>query len=211
MTSDEKTLQHDLDLARADVHRAEAHLALGRLASIQMQIDDLRGTSLWAEHELTYAGALAAMMDPGAHTAFEEALIRISELEEANPALEMRAHEEFGKYLIGKRAFTAARKHYQAAEKVAEELDQVEDVAHFQMCIIRIDLEQDHNPQFVALQKLKEAAKDGYTWQEQREAWIHYTEQFREAGRQLVAARKGTEATVDYFRGVLSEIRRNRK
>lgn len=211
MTEDEKTLRHILDLARACVHRGQAYQALGYLNSVQSQIDDLAETSLWAEHELIYAGALGGMADPGAEVAFEETFERLAKLPEPDQPLKMLAHADFGKYLAEQRAYRRAREHYQFAERLAENLERVEDAAHYQMCIIRIDLEDDRNPQLGALQMLKDAAKDGYTALEQREAWIHYTEEFQGSGTQLVAARKRCEASVDYFRGVLSGIRRRRK
>src|SRR6266568_4571233 len=144
MTEDEKKLRRVLELARAAVHRGQAYQALGHLNSIQSQIDDLAGTSLWAEHELIYAGALAAMTDAmtdlGAEAAFEDALKRIATLSEPDLALEMLAHEDFGKYLAEQRALRRAREHYGLAERIAESLDQPEDAARVQLCIIRMDL-----------------------------------------------------------------------
>jgi len=211
MAADEKTLQHDIDLARADVHRGEAHLALGRLNNIQTQVEQLSGSRLWAEHQLVFAGALAAMLDPDAHQAFAEALSRVSKLDDSEQELRMRLHEDFGKYLISKKAQKAAREQYVSAERAAEDLGRPEDVARHQLCIIRIDLQQEGGVRLTAFQNLKRAAKDGYTSVQQRQAWIHYLEESSEMGRRLLAARKGGEASVDYFRGVLSEIRRNRE
>jgi hypothetical protein len=165
---------------------------------------------MWAEHELIYAGALAAMKDPDATAAFDNTFRRISELSEPNPALKMLAHGDFGKYLAEQRAFTRAREQYGLAERIAESLEQPVDVARFQMCVIRIDLEERKDPRLSAFQKLKEAAKDGYTPVEQLEAWIHYIDAFQGYGKRLVATRKGGDGSVDYFRGVLSEIKRRR-
>ncbi|MGB7438580.1 MAG: hypothetical protein WBR26_04360 [Candidatus Acidiferrum sp.] len=208
MTSDERT-QQVLNLARAAIHKGQAPLAIEYLKTIQSEIEDLASTSPWAEHELIYAGALAGMNDPAAETAFEETLERISHLSEPNRALEMRAHEDLGKYLAGKRSRSSARNHYQLAERIAVDLDRDEDVARIQLCIIRIDLEESRDPRIVSLQNLRHAAKDCYTAREQHAAWMHYDDEIQSIRNRLIAARKGSEATVDYFRGVLSEIRRN--
>ncbi len=211
MAADEKILQAVLDTARGCVLRGQAHLALGHLNCIQSQIEDFVGTSLWVKHELIYAGALAGMRDPDAEAVFEETVKRLTNLSEADKPLEMLVHGDFGKYLAERRSYRHAREHYKIAERIAEYLDVAEDVAHYQMNIILLGLEEDRGPLLGAFQKLKEAAKDGYTPVEQREAWIHYTEAFQDSGAQLVAARKRCEASVDYFRGKLSEIRRDRK
>jgi hypothetical protein len=212
MGADENRLRHILTLARACVHRGQAYQAFGHLQSIESDIEDLAGTSVWAEHLLTYAGALGAMKDSAdaAEQTFNEALKRISALEEPDLALEMLGHEDYGKYLAERRAFKRARNHYGLAERIAEGLDQSEDVARIQLCVIRIDLEERRDPRLRAFQRLKEAAKDGYTHIEQLEAWIHYTVTFQKYGTQVVATRKGDEASVEYFRGVLSLIRRRR-
>lgn len=208
---DEKMLQHTLDLARGDVYRGHANLALGHLKTVQLQIDDLAGTSIWAEYQLIYAGALAGMNDLGTNSAFEETLDRISHLSEPNPELEMRAHADLGMYMAGRSSRAGARKHYLLAERIAADLGWAEEAARFQMCIIKIDLEEDQDPRLGSLQNLKQAAKDRYTAQEQHEAWIHYNGEIQDSRKQLVAARKGSEASVDYFLGVLSTIRRNRE
>jgi hypothetical protein len=209
MPADEKTLQHDLELARADVLRGEAPSALGRLKKIQLEIDDLHGTSLWANYQLVYAGALGAMMDPGTPAAFTETFERISELKEGGEVLAMRAHEGFAKFLVGSRSPRIARDHYQKAARIAEELGLLEEIAHYELCVISIDLEEERSPHRAAFHNLKQAAKSGYTAIEQSRAWIHYLEEIQEFGGRLLAARKGEEAEVGYFRGLLSKIRRN--
>jgi hypothetical protein len=209
--ADHGNLRYTLDLARACVHKGEAPQALEHLKSIQLEIDDLVGTSFWAEHELIYAGALAGMNQPGADTVFEGAIKRCAELSEPDPALMMAAHEDYAKYLAGRGATERARQQYRQAEKIAESLAREECLAHFQMCLIRLRLEETNDPQRRAFQRLQQASKDGYTEVQQREAWIHYMDQFEGFAPQLVATRKGAEASVDYFRGVLSLIRRGRK
>jgi hypothetical protein len=212
MGTDEKKFRRVLDMARGCVLRGQAPQALAHLDSIRLEIDDFPGTSVWAEYMLTYAGALAAMRERGAEYSFDDAFKRISQLSEPDPALETRAHGDFGKYLLEQRSFKRAREQYRLAEKIAETLDQSdEDLAHFQMCLIGIELQEKRDPQLHAFQNLRRAAAmDGYTNVDQREAWFHYIDEFQRDSRQMIAARKGNEASVDYFRGVLSPIRRRR-
>ena len=199
-------------MARACVIRGQAPQALAHLDSIRLEIDDFPGTYVWAEYALIYAGALAAMRDSAAEYSFDEALKRISQLSEPDPALQARAHGDFGKYLVERRSFRRAREQYRLAEKIAETLDQSdEDLAHYQMCLIGIELQERRDPQLPAFQNLKRAAMDGYTNIDQREAWFHYIDEFQRDSRQMIAARKGNEASVDYFRGVLSPLRRRRR
>jgi len=209
--ADHDKLRYTLDLAKACVHKGEAPQALEYLKSIQPEIEDLAGSSLWAKHDVIYAGALAGMNHPSAETAFEDALKRCAELSTPDPALAMTAHEDFARYLAGRQAMKRAQEQFRQAERIAEDLGREQCVAHFQMCTIRLELEQSKSPRLVAFRRLQEAAKDGSTEVQQREAWISYTEQFEGLAPQVVATRKGTEASVDYFRGVLSEIRRRGK
>lgn len=202
-------LRYTLDLARACVHKGQAPQALEHLKSIQFEIEDLAGSPFWAEHAVIYAGALAGMNDPGAETAFEDALKRCAELPESDLALAMTAHGDYAKYLAGRRAPHRARQHYRDAEKIADALKLEECVAHFQMCAIRLDLEETKNSRRLSdFQQLQQASKEGYTEIQQREAWFHYTDEIDGLGPQLVATRHSAQASVDYFRGVLSEIRR---
>lgn len=204
-------LRYTLNLARACVHKGEALQALGHLKSIQFGIDGLVESSFWAEYQIIYAGTLAGMNDSGAEVAYEEALRCCAQLSVPNPSLAMTAHGDYASYLAGRRAPNRARAHYRQAEKLAETLDREECVAHFQMCVIRLDLEEAHSPHLTAFQRLQEAAKDGYTEVQQREAWIQYMEQFQSLASQVVATRHGGQASTDYFRGLLSAIRRSQK
>lgn len=208
--ADHDNLRCTLDLAKTCVHRGQAPRALEHLRSVQSAIDDLPGTSLAAEFELIYAGALAGMNDRSAEMAFEDALKGIAELSEPDLALAMMAHGEYAKFLAGRRVTNRARQHYQQAERIADSLSLNEHAAHFQMCTIRIQLEQTGDlDQLRAFQKLQEAAKDTYTEVQQREAWINYVNEIEDTRKRLVAARKGGEPTVEYFRGALSHIRRH--
>jgi hypothetical protein len=210
MEREEKKFRYILDSARGCVHRGQAPQGIAHLDTIRREIDDVARTSVWVEYQLIFAGALAAMRDPGAKVAFEDALSRVSELSEPDPTITMLTHGDFGKFLAEQRAFKPAREHYALAERIAADLDRSEDSARFQMCIFRIDLEEPKDPKLVAFQKLKEAATHGYTHVEQREAWLHYVDTLQSYAGRLVATRKGGDASVDYFRGVLSEIRRRR-
>jgi hypothetical protein len=211
MEWDETRLQQVLEVARRCVLRGQGPQAIAHLDTIRLEIDDWAGMSVWAEYELVYAGALAGMKDFGAESAFEDALERISQLSEPNPALAMRAYADFGKCLAEKRSFKRAREQYRLAEKIAENLDQPDGLAHIQMCLIGIELQERRDPRIRALQNLKRAAAiDGYTEVDQRDGWFHYIDEFQLDDGLMVAARKGDEASVDYFRGVLSQIRRRR-
>jgi hypothetical protein len=208
--ADRDNIRCILDLAKTCVHRGQAPRALEHLRSVQSAIDDLLGTSLAAEFELIFAGALAGMNDPAAEMAFEDALKYITELSEPDLTLAMTAHGEYAKYLAGRRMTIRARQHFQQAERLADSLGLNEHVAHFQMCNIRIQLVETSNvEQLRAFQKLQEAAKDTYTEVQQREAWINYTNEIEDTRKRLVAARKGAEGSVEYFRGALSHIRRH--
>jgi hypothetical protein len=207
--ADQRMLQHILSLARADVHRGQSFLALGHLKAILAEVDSLPGTHLSAEYSLVYAGALAGMDDQGADTAFREVFQRIGELEEPDHELLFRAHDDYGRYLAGKCAHATALANYKSAERVALGAGMVEDAARVHLCITRIDLESTRDPRLESFRNLKRAAKDQYTAREQQIAWIQYCEDMKEAEQIRVAARHGSVASSEYFRGVLSSIRRS--
>jgi hypothetical protein len=212
MGADEKRFRRILDIARGCVLRGQAPQAIAHLDTIRLEIEDFPGTSAWAEYMLIYAGALAAMRDPAAEYSFDDTIERISKLSEPDPALQARAHGDFGKFLGEQRSFRRAREQYRLAERIAETLDQSEeDLAHFQMCLIGIELQEKRDPQLRAFQNLRHAAlMDGCTDTHQREAWFQYVDEFHRDTRHMLAARKGNETSVDYFRGVLSQIKRRR-
>ncbi len=214
MKTDEEKIRRVLDSARACVHRCQGPQAIAHLNDIRLEIDEFTGKPIWAEYALVYAGALGAMMDPGADAAFQEAFDRIFQLPEPDPALRMLAHKDFGKHLAERLAFGLAREHYRLAEKIAEGLDRSEqDLAHFQMCLIGIELQEKQDPYLRHFQSLKRAAAiDGATDIHQREAWFGFIDEFQSDARPMVAARSGkaSEPSVDYFRGVLSQIKRRR-
>jgi hypothetical protein len=207
--ADEKMLQHILGLARADVHRGQSLLALGHLKSILEEVDNRPGTALSAEYSLVYAGALAGMGGQEADLAFAEVFRRISKLQEPDHELLFRAHDDYGRYLAGKRAHAAALANYESAERIALEAGMMEDAARVHLCITRIDLESTRDPRLESFRNLKKAAKDLYTAREQQIAWIQYCEDMKEAEQIRVAARHGSVASSEYFRGVLSSIRRS--
>lgn len=211
--ADHENLRDTLHLARGCVHKGEAPQAFGHLKTVQFEIEDLPGTSFWAEYQLVYAGALAGMNDRAAEAAFEDALDRCARLSEPNPVLEMTAHEDYARYLAGIRqpAFGRSRQHYREAERIAENLGREECSAHLQMCVIGLDLRESKSPHLRAFQRLQEAAKDGYTEVQQLQAWIDYKQEIEGFGPQLVETRKGAEPSTDYFRGLLTHIRRARK
>ncbi len=205
--ADEERLRHTLELARAENNRQQPLLALGHLKTISSQIDDLSGTALWAEHQLSYAEALSAMNDDAAEREFQEALLRVSNLETRDLTLELRAHEHFAQFQSRKQRPSAAREHYQSAESIAVNAGLQEDADRVHLCIIRIDLESAHDPQLGSFQNLKKAAaQEGSTHQQQLAAWIHYLAEVQDRERGLLNARQRGVASVDYFLGVLSLI-----
>jgi len=213
MKSEEKRIRDILDKARRCVLRGQAPQGIAYLETIRLEIDDFAGTPLRAEYELIYAGALGAMRDPGTEDAFADTFIYLAELAEPDPSLNMRARGDFGKYLAEQKSFKRARVQYRLAEKIAETLEQSEeDLAHYEMCLLGIELQEKGDPQLRAFQNLRRAAtiEDGAGDADQHEAWFHYIDEYRTEARQMLAARKGNEPTVDYFRGVLSEIKRRR-
>jgi len=211
MKSEEKRIRDILDKARCCVLRGQAPQGIAYLDTIRLEIDDFVGTPLRAEYALIYAGALGATRDPAAEYEFSDTFKYLSELAEPDAALSMRAHGDFGKYLAEQKSFKRAREQYRLAEKIAETLEQCEeDLAHYQMCLIGIELQERRDPQLRAFQSLRRAAtiEDGASDADQREAWFRYIDEFRIDTRQMLAARKGNEPTVDYFRGILSQIKR---
>ena len=206
--TEQNHLRFALDSAKTCVHTGQAHKAMEYLHSIRLEIEDMAGNALWAEHALIYAGALAAQNDPGAEYAFQEAIERCTALSEPNQYLLMTAHADFAKYLAGRRAPIKAREHYREAEKLAERLGLEECGASFTLCLIRLDLETRKDPQLTAFQRLREAAKDGYTAIQQRDAWVDYVSQFEGISPQLEAARKAGSSSVDFFRGILTTTRK---
>lgn len=212
METDEKRLRRILDLARTCVLRGQGPQALAHLDAIRIEVEDLKSAVLSAEFHLTLAGALGGMKDQTAEFAFADVFEFIRQFAEPNPGFQMRAHEEFGKYLAENCSFKRAREQYRLAEKIAEILDLAEDQAHLQMCVIGAELREQKDPRIKSWQNLKKAATTvGANNQHQRDAWIHYVDEFEADGRQRIAARKGEEASVEYFQGVLSLIRRRQR
>ena len=202
-----------LESARSCVHKGQALQALEYLHGIRLEVDELVGSLLWAEYAVIYAGALAGMNDATAEFAFRDALERCSKLSQAQAdrQVTMRAHADYAAYLAGRRQLGRAKDHYREAEKIAESLGHEEDVAHFQNCATRLELEEKRSPHLIAFQRLQEASKDGFTEVQQREAWFQYTERFQELAYQGQHRRHGGQASADYFRGLLCVIKRSGK
>jgi hypothetical protein len=209
--ANENKFRTAVEMARTCVHRGQVQQAVAHLETIRFEVEELVGTSIWAEFELTYAGALAATQDPAAESVFSDAFKRISELSEPNPCLQGLAHRDFGKYLAEKRSLKRAREQYRLSEKIAESLDQPEEAAHCQMCIRGIDLQERGDRRLGAFQKLKRAAViDGATDTDLLNAWINYVDEIQDGTKRMIAARKESEPSVDYFRGLLSQVKRRR-
>jgi hypothetical protein len=214
MKADEEKIRRILKDARACVHRCQGPQAVAHLNSIRREIEDFVGEPIWAEYALVWAGALGAMTDPTAPSAFQEAFDRVFHLPDPDPELRMLAYRDYGKYLAEQLAFPAAREQYRLAEKIAETLDHSEEeLAHLQLCLIGIELQETRDPHLRHFQSLKRAAAiEGATNRQQLQAWFGFIDAFQSDARPMLAARtaRAPEPSVDYFRGVLSQIKRGR-
>jgi hypothetical protein len=142
MEGNDENLVHTLQIARAEVIRLRPHVALEHLRTILRNTEDMPGTSVWAEHQLIYAGALAATGDEASELEFERALERIRNLPTRDIQLEMRAHEDFADFLVRfAHRPSLARQHYESARQLAVEHGLHEPSARLQLRIIKIDLE----------------------------------------------------------------------
>lgn len=203
-----------LELARDCVKRAEAHQALGYLDSIYDDVEARPKTPEWAEHTLIYAGALAALSPRGddAEPVYEDALKRVYQVLSLPPMLLIRTHEDYAKYLVGRQAWDRATYHNQKARDVAQGADYREDIPRLELRGIRITLERNDSPIFPDFRNLRRAGREyGYTDLEQLEAWISHKVTLDRHSENLGAARgrgRGQVASVEYWRGKLSEVRR---
>lgn len=207
-------IQRAIELARDCVKRAEPLQALAHLNTVRLEVEDRPRTPDWVEHALIYAGVLGAMRDDGARAAardaYRDALKRLSELPSPPIPLVMRVHDDYGKYLGEIGAFPEAIDHTEVARKIAESLHASEDVARLEMRVIGLDLRKTTDSLLADFQNLRNAAKeDGYTQVEQLETWIRHSNEIKVNDRFLMNARKRGEASKDYFRGKLSEVRKH--
>lgn len=199
-------LRDELDLAWECVRTGKAPQALVHLKGIQSEIEDLAGSAFPAEYALTYACALAAKRDGDAETAFTDAVREIVRLTD-NQELQMRAHEEFGKFLAKRGAFARARSELLAGWRIAECLDP-EDAARLLKYCMKAELAERKDPRLKAFENLEEAAKGGYSCQEQCDVWFEHGESLTRSGERRLAARNGGEASVEYFRRRLDAAKR---
>lgn len=209
---DEKDLRHIVQLARDEVNRQNAPLALQYLNEIRADIDEYAGTLVWAEHQLTFAETLASMRDPilraEALPEFEEAARRVSNLPERHLELELRAHEHFAMFLASSRRRSVAKTHYELATRAAVEAGLKQETARVQLKMIKNDLECDESPLLPSLRNFRKAASEkGSTPQQQLAAWLLYVGENEELTHSLVAARKGPAASVEYFRDLLNSVK----
>jgi hypothetical protein len=208
---DEKQLRHVLELARREIIASNRANAAEYLRSIRSEVENFEGTSVWAEHQLLFAGTFAMIGDPAAETEFQEALDRVTNLRERDPSLEMRVHDDLARYLeVFAHRPSVARQHNTSAKDLAIECALKEESAKFQLRIIKTDLETDEAPRIKSFHNLKKAAKElGCSFQKQLAAWILYCGAIQEDGRGSLAARKRDDslASVGYFRGLLTSVR----
>jgi hypothetical protein len=207
----DSNLDHTVELARAEVNRQRPELAIKHLRTIQSEMENMAGSPIWADHQLLFAEALSAKGDPASETEFEEAFRRIRNLSVRSPDLEMRVYEHFADYLVRfAHRLSLARQYFEAAKKVAVECSRQEDPARLQLRIIAIDLRVDEDPQLESFQNLKRASLEMHsTPQEQLAAWILYQGEVNEKARGLMAARHWSVASVDYFRGLLTSVKKD--
>jgi hypothetical protein len=217
MDADEtlQRIRRILELARDCVKRAEAHQALGYLDSIHDDVEERPQSPEWAEHTLIYAGALAALAPRGDRTAeavYEDAVKRVYQVPSAPPMLLIRTHEDYAKYLVGHQAWSRAAHHNQKARDVAQSADYGEDIPRLELRGIRIALERNDSPILPDFRNLRKAGREyGYRDLEQLEAWISHKVTLDRHSENLGGARgrgRGQVASVEYWRGKLSEVRR---
>jgi hypothetical protein len=206
--NEETRIQRVLDFARDEIVRLNPYRALEYLRSITSEVDDRQGTPISAEYQLLLADAYAAQGDPGAEAYFEEALHRACNLSDRDAALEMRAHDDFAKFLASvEHRRSAARLHNESAKNLAIKLGRSEDAARLQLRILKLDLESDDDVRLSNFQQLRKAGKElGSSYQRQLAAWFQYSGEHQEGSRGRVAARNADRASIQYFRHLLSSI-----
>lgn len=217
METDEtlQRIRRIFELARDCVKRAEPHQAMGFLDSVYDEVEERPQTPEWAEYALIYAGALNAFASRGdstVETAYEDAVKRVYQVPSAPPMLLIRTHEDYAKYLVSQQAWRRAAHHNQKARDVAQSADYREDIPRLELRGIRIDLEQSDSPLLPDFRNLRKAGREyGHTDLEQLEAWISHKVTLDRHSEYLGAAKgrgRGQVATVEYWRGKLSEVRR---
>lgn len=209
-------LEDTLNLARREIDRGNAGVALQLLRNCRDEAEDAKGTQLWGWHKLLTAVGFASRASKGDDSAlsdFEESLEAIKNLGERSPELEVHAHESFGNYLVsvlGRRA--KARQQYELAKQIAVQYGLGARIAEIQVKIIKIDLESDQDPELENFIVMKQAANKGdFTWDEQLAAWHQHTGEAERTrlGRQF--ARKANTASEAYFRNLLQSVRAKAK
>jgi hypothetical protein len=192
------------------INQQKGALAQRHLSEIQRRVEDCAIPLLSAEHQLTFAEALAATKNPAAEAEFEDALRQIRNLPECDPILELRALEHFARCLRSQRKFSRALELYASAKKIAVESRLLEDSARVQLLHMTVTFEIDNEPQLHDFRSLKQAAKDGdFTAQEQLEIWLQYTGDSGTNEGGLLAARK--RGSVEYFERLLKALREEQR
>jgi hypothetical protein len=203
-------LRDALDLAWSAVRERKVSQALQHLKTIQSEIYSLPKGPLPAEYTLVYACALAVTGDGGTESAFSDAERLIVPLTDSQK-LQLGMHEEFGKFLAKKRAFTLARTQLTEALRIAQCLDRLEDVAELQVRLIGLDLEKSKGLLLKAFRNLEEAAGSGCSPRDKFDVWCDYVDDCNGSSKGRIAARKGGDASVDYFRTRLDAKKRRER
>jgi hypothetical protein len=205
----EQRQKHILELARKAIQELKPDLALEHLRGIRREVEDLPGTSISAEHQLLYAGALGASNAEGAQSEYESALHQVCNLHVPDIALEIRAHEDYGNYLRRfTRHRTVAREQYVLAKQLAIESNLPEDSSRLELDIVSLDLQINEDPRLATFQRIKKIALElGCTSQQQLQGWILFCGENEEQEYMLVAARKRREPSEEYLRGLLASLK----
>ena len=200
--------KHVLERAKAAINQQDPHLALRHLRSIERLVEDLPGTPIWADHRITLAEAYSALNNDAASGFFEEALERLSEVDEHQASLELRANEHYADHLyrFAKR-LSKARELFANAKPWATRIGK-EDTARVQMKIIGIDLQVDNDPELENFQTLRRVARQRHaTCQTQLAVWMQHLGQQDRASRGLRAARNRCLASEQYFADLIFSIK----
>lgn len=161
------------------------------------------------ESALSSALTLRARRDPAAETAFQRLLLITDRLVNGLD-LQMRAHEEYGIFLYGQRAFGRATSQFRTAWFIAECVD-AEGAARLLKQYLKSTLACSGDGRLKALENLEKAVRPGDLQTDELEVWWDYCAGSAQTSRYRLAARKGEDGSVDYFRRQLDAKRISRE
>lgn len=201
-------INHSIDLARREVNRQNAPLALVHLRCIKNDVEKYVGTPSWAEFKLLLGEAFLAKGDPAAGEMLRESLDQISTLPGDHPGLMIRAKRAYATFLDRCPDLRSkARAYYVQARQLAIERGYREDSAEINLRIIKIDLHMHDSPELANFRLFKKTADSIYTSQEQLAAWHLHLGNTSYASKGRVFARNERVATREYFHSLLESAR----